>query len=209
MVSMHGLVSVGLRGCTADVVILEEAAFVDEELFNVVIVPLLGVNHTAILGISTPSDETNYYSELIGTLDENGDPLFKVLAVGLICQACKDDMNPNCTHRIYRMPAWKSVERQEKVMSLLKDQSETAMREAQGVIVSSKKFVFNKVWVDRLKRAPFCALPPVVNVVYIGVDPSGGGTASDYTIASVVFAGNKKVVSVGVCSHSHRLLVRW
>jgi hypothetical protein len=41
---------------SANIVILEEAAFILPELFYQVIVPLLGVKDTALLAISTPQD---------------------------------------------------------------------------------------------------------------------------------------------------------
>lgn len=47
----------GLRGCTADIVIMEEAAHMNPEVFRVVVSPLMGVNHTAVIAISTPDDE--------------------------------------------------------------------------------------------------------------------------------------------------------
>lgn len=47
----------GLRGQGADVVILEEAAFMPAKVFKVVVAPLLGVDGTAVLAISTPDDE--------------------------------------------------------------------------------------------------------------------------------------------------------
>jgi hypothetical protein len=49
----------GIRGCSADIVILEEAAFMSPELFFQVVCPLLGVANTALLAISTPMDGTS------------------------------------------------------------------------------------------------------------------------------------------------------
>ena len=46
-----------LRGCTADVIILEEAAFMKERVFFKIVAPLMGVDDTAVLAISTPDDE--------------------------------------------------------------------------------------------------------------------------------------------------------
>ena len=60
--------NVGLRGCTADVIILEEAAHMNPDVFRQVVVPLMGVGGTAILAISTPDDEFNYYSKQTHTM---------------------------------------------------------------------------------------------------------------------------------------------
>lgn len=93
---------IGLRGCTADVVILEEAAHMDKQVFFTVVVPLLGVKHTAVLAISTPDDEFNYYTQLL----ELG--LFRCIKIGLTCDAC-EALGLPCTHRIKRLPHWKTM----------------------------------------------------------------------------------------------------
>ena len=51
--------------------------------------PLLGVSGTALLGISTPLDETNLYSELVASKDPTtGENLFRTIEVVLICPEC-------------------------------------------------------------------------------------------------------------------------
>ena len=52
-----------LRGVGGDIVIMEEAAFMDTKVFYEVIVPLLEVENTALICISTPQDSMNFYSE--------------------------------------------------------------------------------------------------------------------------------------------------
>ena len=54
--------SKALRGVGGDVIYLEEAAFMDLKMFNEVIVPLLELETTALICISTPQDSTNFYS---------------------------------------------------------------------------------------------------------------------------------------------------
>jgi hypothetical protein len=48
--------SKALRGVGGDVIYLEEAAFMDLKMFNEVIVPLLELETTALICISTPQD---------------------------------------------------------------------------------------------------------------------------------------------------------
>jgi len=50
------------------VLILEEASRLDEAVFKEVILPLLGVQDTVLLAISTPMDEHNFYRCLSKTL---------------------------------------------------------------------------------------------------------------------------------------------
>ena len=65
-----------LRGTGGDLVILEEAAFIDESVFNEVVIPLLEVSNTVLVGISTPLDKNNYYSSLVNLVDDQGKRVF-------------------------------------------------------------------------------------------------------------------------------------
>ncbi len=79
----------GLKGVSAKVIVMEEASRLSTDVFYEVVVPLLGVNNTAVLGISTPLGEDNYYSALTGLKDENELPLFRSLSVELVCPVCR------------------------------------------------------------------------------------------------------------------------
>jgi hypothetical protein len=93
----------GLRGATADVVILEEAAFMDKAVFQAVCVPLLGVKDTALLAISTPDDEFNFYSELFEMKRPDGETLFLLIPIGLACQDCMEE-GLQCQHKLDKLP---------------------------------------------------------------------------------------------------------
>ena len=45
-----------------------------------IVVPLLGVQNTSVLAISTPLDSDNYYSKITQLKDENKRPLFKSIS---------------------------------------------------------------------------------------------------------------------------------
>jgi hypothetical protein len=89
-------------------VILEEASRLDRAVFTEVVVPLLGVKDTAVLAISTPLDETNFYSQMLElTQDDGVTPLFNVISVSLICDECKKkDLKGQltCPHRQNEIP---------------------------------------------------------------------------------------------------------
>lgn len=95
-----------LRGSGGDVLWLEEAAFMPPSLFFEVVLPLLEVEKTSMLAISTPSDEgeMNFYTSMMGTKDPN-DPsklMFKVLKISLACPACTEAGRASeCTHSKY------------------------------------------------------------------------------------------------------------
>ena len=63
-----------LRGCGGDVVYMEEAAFMALDVFFEVIVPLLEMETTALIAISTPLDGMNFYSEMFELKGGDGKP---------------------------------------------------------------------------------------------------------------------------------------
>ncbi len=130
----------------------------DEAVFHSVCVPLLSVNHTALLAISTPDDEFNFYSELFNLKTPTGESLFELLSIGLACETCMEN-GLVCNHKLDRLPAWKSVERQELVQSILGQNRDLADRETRGVVKSGRREVFEKPWIiDLTKVICVCSL---------------------------------------------------
>lgn len=100
------------RGVGGDLIILEEAGFIKEQLFYENVVPLLGVNDTALIGISTPPSEAgNYYLRLFDCNDDEGEQIFSSIKVELQCAECMEKRITHCSHKIVQPPAWKSEKR--------------------------------------------------------------------------------------------------
>lgn len=171
---------------------MEEAAFMSPEMFSKIVVPLLGVDKTAVLAISTPDDENNYYTVLMKIVVE-GKPLFKVIRIGMACEACEAAGVP-CSHKVYRLPFWKPQVRQEKIDAIYKNNPELYAREILGQVVSNKEYMCTAPLMRPFKdKQPHKMVYPA-NVVHIGIDPSGGGTASDYAICSMVYDNGQFVI---------------
>ena len=79
-------------------IILEEASRLDQAVFQEVVVPLLGVRDTALIGISTPLDENNFYSELVQSKKPDGNLLFNVVTIRLLCDECEKTGQMHCPH---------------------------------------------------------------------------------------------------------------
>ena len=113
IVNSYPAASKTLRGSGGDVLWLEEAAFMPPSLFFEVVLPLLEVDRTSMLAISTPSPEgnMNFYTTMMDSKDPNtGKPMFKVLKVGLACDACQAaGIASECTHMESFRPPWKSA----------------------------------------------------------------------------------------------------
>jgi len=72
------------------------------DVFFEVVVPLLEMETTALIAISTPLDGLNFYSEMFELKGADGKPLFNTLRVGLSCQKCQDEGKAeSCTRALY------------------------------------------------------------------------------------------------------------
>jgi len=176
-------------------IVLEEAAYVNPDMFYDVVVPLLGVNHTAFIAISTPKSEQNFFTLLMNLKDEKGDPFLKSLDMSLPCQACREaKLVCPPEHQAHRMPFWKSAKRQKRAALVLATDPERLDRELKGVTTTGTKYVF-KEYTDRLITGPTYAFSKDVQVTYTAIDPSGGGSASDYAIATTCFEDHVRAVT--------------
>jgi hypothetical protein len=163
----------GLRGATADVVILEEAAFMDKQVFFQVCVPLMGVKQTALLAISTPDDEFNFYSELFTLKRPDGKDMFYIIKIGLACDDCIEAGLSPCNHLLSKLPHWKTHERQALIDSILSSNPDLADRETRGIVKSSRRDCYEKDWVRLFgERAPY-VFEYRPNVLFMAIDPSG------------------------------------
>jgi len=173
---------------------MEEAAYMKHDLFTKVVAPAMGVNHTAVLAISTPSDEDNYYSKMMEYKKPNGvDELFHTIRIGLACKNCELAGVPHrCTHKLAEQPPWKSQARLETLKSILSDDDYT--REALGLVRGDSTYIFNNAWIKNFHERPVYDWQRPPNVLYTFIDPSGGGDASNYAILTMGFESGKDVV---------------
>jgi hypothetical protein len=169
------------------VIILEEAAFMDQNIFLKIVAPLMGVENTAVLAISTPEDEFNYYSELLNL------GLFKEIYMGKGCQAC-EDAGVDCIHRKLSLPPWKTLPRQEMIEKLYADKN-VFNREAKGIIGGGKDFIFHKRWIRAFMIRNPHHFQYIPQVLHCAIDPAGGAEGSDYAIGTLAYENSMKVVS--------------
>ena len=87
------------------------------KMFHEVIVPLLEIETTALICISTPQDSTNFYSLMFEMRDLGGELLFNQIQLQMVCEDCKLGPNPSqCTHMKHLLPKWKSGAKQGKII---------------------------------------------------------------------------------------------
>lgn len=185
-----------LRGVGGDVLYLEEAAFLDLQVFFEIVVPLLEMATTALIAISTPQDKLNFYSEMFELRDNTGETFFRTIKVSLVCDKCKSaGTGASCTHKQDLIPPWKSAAKLDMVRALYADQGDLMQRESMGSITDDANSLFeSEKVVSFMKRKPILLRPP--DYIFMALDPNGGGS-SQMAVVSVVIEDDQLVV-VGI-----------
>lgn len=189
-----------LRGCGGDVVYMEEAAFMALDVFFEVIVPLLEMETTALIAISTPLDGMNFYSEMFELKGGDGKPLFNQLRIGLSCAKCQAAGKAvDCTHMKDIIPPWKSAAKFDMVKAIYGDRKDLLAKESMGQITSDQCSVFPEKLINRFMEKPTYRLRNPARYVFLGVDPNGGG-ASEMAIITMTMESNNIIIT-GMESH--------
>jgi len=190
-----------LRGVGGDLILLEEAAFMPIKMFHEVIVPLLELETTALICISTPQDSNNFYSMMFEMVDAAGEKLFNQIQISMVCEDCKLSAHPEkCTHMKHLLPKWKSGGKQDMVRQIYGDNTEDMLRESMGVTTNDSNSLFQDDWLDLFtKRAPYTS-PATPRVIFVACDPNGGGS-SQMAIVSLYQDSNNFAIC-GMESHA-------
>ena len=96
------------KGTGGDVLILEEAAYVDPGFFYETVAPLLSMGGTSLIAISTLTSEINFYTRLMRMRDKHSNlPIFVCLTIQLACEECKaNGKAADCVHLLHLVPRW-------------------------------------------------------------------------------------------------------
>lgn len=189
-----------LRGCGGDVVYMEEAAFMALDVFFEVIVPLLEMDTTALIAISTPLDGMNFYSEMFELKGGDGKPLFNQLRIGMSCEKCqKANKAADCTHMASVVPPWKSAAKFDMVKAIYGDRKDILARESMGQITNDAASIFSQGMVEKMLAKQPWVLKSGAKYVFLGVDPNGGGD-SQMAIVTMVMEMNN-IIFTGFETH--------
>lgn len=189
-----------LRGCGGDVVYMEEAAFMALDVFFEVIVPLLEMETTALIAISTPLDGMNFYSEMFELKGGDGKPLFNTLRMGLSCEKCqKAGKAADCTHMASVTPPWKSAAKFDMVKAIYGDRKDLLARESMGQITNDVASVFSQGMVEKFLAKKFWKCQNQPQFIFLGVDPNGGGDSQMAIVTMVMDCNN--IVFTGFETH--------
>lgn len=174
----------GIRGIGGDIVVLEEAAYIDGEVVKQVVVPVLGVNTSCLVAISTLGKApTNVFTKMLKS------KFFYTHEVTYICADCvQAGMRDVCKHRIHARPHWMGDK--DGLSKAIFGDDDDLLRENMGIMSDDGKNCFTVASVDRLFANPRCELFEPVRYIYIVVDPCAGTevidkSLSDFAIISI------------------------
>ncbi len=197
------------RGVAANIIICEEAAAMPRHFFGAIIMPLLTVNNTALLAISTIQDEDNYYSQLIEmkNLDRTG-PMFNTFKFFNTCDKCRAiGKSASCKHLNSERPHWMSDSRKDIVKHMYNQIGLGSLgeQETSGVVTSIHRTAFPGHVVARMfAEHSLCTTAEITwapQIVYTAIDPTGGGN-SDLAVVSGMWY-NARFIFVGLESMSN------
>lgn len=179
-----------LRGVGGDIVILEEAAYMNQEVVFKVVVPLLGVKNTALIAISTPQNDSNYFSELCELKDENGRDYFNVF-------------NIKWNEKQTTLPSWKDKDSNAVIKRIYEavGRMNDYQKECQGELPEDSNCIFKKDAVNSWLQRPLWGTELTnesIREIRITCDPNNGGSSETALVAGYVTGG--KLVICGVSS---------
>ena len=183
----------GLKGQGGKTIILEEASRLNTEVFSEVVVPLLGIRNTALIAISTPLDASNYYSQLLDMRQPDGELVFKVIRIQMVCAACCQLGELECMHA-NQLPAWKSSARSELVRTLMANDTDMYLREQSGVVTVRDNSALDPEGITALFGTTLDASG--CKTLYIIIDPNGGGQ-SDCAILTIGYTPQGMCIVIG------------
>jgi len=171
------------KGTGGDIIILEEAAYVDPGFFYETVAPLMTIGNTCFIAISTLTSEINFYTRLMKMRDRHtSQSLFTCLSIQLACEKCKDEGKAaDCIHMLHLVPRWQSGERHMRLKVIMQDRPDLIQSELSGLAFDSLQCVFRPADIEIMfNQAP---PEPELNAdIYMFIDPAAGGPQSDYAL---------------------------
>jgi hypothetical protein len=158
-------------------VVIDEAAFFDEDTYLDILAPLMVVEHACMVGISTLGNRpTNFFNKLIK------DPYFYSYKVTYVCDPClKKGFNKQyCVHKIDSLPHWSSENNLKVVKRLFGSNEDRFALENLGIEDEGlSPFIFQASKVTDIFTNPRLTIRDPVRYFFVTIDPVAGSDDSD------------------------------
>ncbi len=182
------------KGTGGDIIVLEEAAYVDPGFFYETVAPLMIVGTTTLIGISTLTSEINFYTRLIRLKDKaTGLPLFTVMQIELACAKCREDGKAvDCVHLLHLVPRWQSSERHRKLKTVMQDRPDLIESELSGLAFDSLQQCFRPGDIENLFTQE-SLIPPLNLDIFLIIDPAGLYYFTLHMQCLIISMGNQEI----------------
>lgn len=193
----------GIRGHKPRIIVVDEYQFTLPEFWTQHIWALCQVVDRVLICASTPGEPGSYMAAETQKM-KSSPQLYsesRVLDFSLVCQKHRDDDTPLlCRCKLDLLPPWKNVAAIRIAQGQYGDgNSGDFIQEVLGEPVTSGTRIFD----PKLLAMTFNADPltlygmPQGNVVYVAIDPSGGGD-SELAVASIVYTMDSRLLLIGL-----------
>jgi hypothetical protein len=190
--AMPGTAEAG-RGKQPHVVVLDEAAYINQECMRQTIVPMFGHRERAVFAISTPGYSDGFFESFFNARLSDGTPVFVTTRIENICSACATAGLTTCEHLISVTPPWKDELQMEVMRVLYQGDPEAFNREAAGVMGTLDVPAFEPDLVMRLFSRNV-SHSQAVPFFFLSIDPAAGGKSSDTAWTSSFVTDDAKMV---------------
>lgn len=154
-----------------------------------VVIPTIARKNTVIIGISSKpvSEDSPMNMMMKARFLDTGERIFRTKIFRRLCNACKARGNLHCKHKVEVQ--WSNQRQTRKIAGLMKQHEHEFRTEILNEEVETLTTrAFPKSVADPFLDSKYHMAPgSQIRQVFVGVDPSGGGTQSKFAIVSLVF----------------------
>lgn len=193
-------------------ILVDEVGFIERYIFFNVILPVLEVEKTVLLCITSATDDTSWVARITSYRDPQGRPLLFSSNFTGACERCRK-LEPvlmmKCTHRRDANPPFKSKSQRRKWGAIyeLEGDTDVDMRENYGIITSSRAAAFDGAHIERFfdparrfAASDACANRSRVPHVLCCVDPNGASLRNNTAVVIGYYDTVERKVVVGAAS---------
>lgn len=129
----------------AKLLVVDEAAFTKKELFTRTIAPMVLVDETTLVCISTANENpTAHYQALVNRKDERNEEFLRTFTFTNICPKCAAIGLKTCKHDASVLTAWTSRRKKKLTKALMGDEDGDYDREILGLNIQGSNAVFSQ-----------------------------------------------------------------
>lgn len=194
-----------MRGQGGDLVLIEEADFIKQDVLYKAIFPTLKKTGTCCIIISTPVGRDGLCAQYLNLKMDNGSNFFLTAHIKTVCDDCLENgMESTCTH-IYHPPHWQNKTKGKVLEKLYGTNKGDKERELMGIVSNDLGYAFPKTYIDNFIKQKYFYNPTdeyYTKYIFVGIDTHGISESSETSIISFFYDGSSPIIC-GIDSESY------